>query len=59
MYFTMSFGIGDDFGGSSAIEDIEIEDADAPVKAYNLQGIPVNPEVAKGLLIINGKKVIK
>ena len=55
----MSFGIGDDFGGSSAIEDIEIEDADAPVKAYNLQGIPVNPEVAKGLLIINGKKVVK
>lgn len=55
----MSFGIGDDFGDTSAIEGIEVEDADAPVKAYNLQGIPVDPATAKGLLIINGKKVIK
>lgn len=55
----MSFGIGDDFGGTSAIDAIEVEDTDAPVKAYNLQGIPVDPEVAKGLIIINGKKVIR
>lgn len=55
----IAFGIGDDFGNTSAIEGIEVEDADAPVKAYNLQGIPVDPATAKGLLIINGKKVIK
>lgn len=55
----MSFGIGDDFGDTSAIDAIEAEANDAPVKAYNLQGIPVDPEVAKGLIIINGKKVLK
>ena len=56
----MSFGIGDDFGGdTSAIDEIEAAELDAPVKAYNLQGIPVDPAVAKGILIINGKKVVK
>ena len=40
----------------SGVEDIMITPENGPVKAYNLQGIEVEP-TAKGLIIVNGKKV--
>ena len=46
-------------GSTSAIEDIEIDNENAPVEYYNLQGVKVqNPE--NGLYIKKqGKKVTK
>lgn len=41
--------------GSTAVDTIEV--IEGSVKAYNLQGIEVDPET-EGLIIINGKKVI-
>lgn len=54
----IGFGLGDDWGDNETegIEGINADNA-APVKAYNLQGIEVEP-TAKGLLILsNGTKV--
>ncbi|MCH5223844.1 MAG: hypothetical protein J1E82_07355 [Muribaculaceae bacterium] len=52
---SINFGVSDSLG-VSAIPDQDIEHD----KIYNLQGIRVNPDrLAKGIYIINGKKVIK
>lgn len=51
----MKFGIGDNYGGDAAIEEVAI-DANKAVRAYNLQGIEV-PATTKGLIIVDGKKV--
>lgn len=44
---------------TSAVEGVEIEDAEAPVEIYNLQGVRVN-EMTKGIYILRqGNKVTK
>lgn len=52
----VGFGLGDNWGETDGIEDVIATD-NAPVKAFNLQGIEVEP-TAKGLIILsNGTKV--
>lgn len=50
------YGITFEGANSAGIDDVVVSDENTVVKAYNLQGVEVDPET-KGLLIINGKKV--
>lgn len=55
--YKFGFGIGEDWGEEAGVNDIVLGE-EAPVKAYNLQGIEVAPDT-KGLIILsNGTKVL-
>ncbi len=49
------------FTDSSDPTDIKTVEttSDESSKAYNLMGIEVNPATAKGIIIVNGKKIVK
>jgi hypothetical protein len=46
------------FDGATYIQGVKSADGSAPSAVYNLQGQRVNGAMARGLMIVNGKKVV-